>query len=315
MSGISVLIDAAIEFERTHQIVLFTLFEKSNFAIHLLGFPNNARVEWEPESQLFDLRVKGESQQCLLEIKTWSTLSENQRTRQTQYLRSTNSKAVYVLLATSWFEHTHRQVEAFYPGATKKVGYEELIDALQKLIADHDLESDLAELALAYRLALKSQFFRIKAQSFSSNSGSRLLHYSFYHVIQEKLSDIHTAIYTVNHPGGEVYILNNEDWQYPIINGTRVELYYELVNGRLCIKFFAGTASETKCSIRNIIRKAVRSTLIIDQPIIDSGRVGAYMTACQIEFNFLDLSKLEEALFLFRNVHERMPDIAKACLG
>ena len=57
MSGIELLFSASIEYERTHQLALFTLLRRSHLAETLLGIPDNPTILWEPRSQLFDLAV------------------------------------------------------------------------------------------------------------------------------------------------------------------------------------------------------------------------------------------------------------------
>ena len=69
MSGLSMLFTASLDYERTHQIVLKTLFDKANFAKYLIDFDSVINVEWEPERQLFDLALTNSENKAYIEIK------------------------------------------------------------------------------------------------------------------------------------------------------------------------------------------------------------------------------------------------------
>ena len=75
MSGISLLLNTSIDYERTHQIVLHTLLNKSNLAEHLFCLKEVREILWEPKKGLFDLALKSKNEEIYIEIKMWSSLS------------------------------------------------------------------------------------------------------------------------------------------------------------------------------------------------------------------------------------------------
>jgi len=171
---------------------------------------------------------------------------------------------------------------------------------------------DVYELALAYRNAIQDQFDKLK-NAYTTGDGGKLYFYSLYWEIQKRLKDMETAIYTVNNPGGSVYILNSSDYCLPFSVGHLTgKLYYELVNGRLCIKFYSEASNNEKYTIRDHVRQAVRRVLVSKYQVVDSGRLGAYMTACQIDRDFCDISKLDESASVFQEVANEFNNIIKA---
>jgi len=310
MSGIDLLLKTAIDYERTHQLAIFTLLSKSKFSSFLLGI-SDPRVLWEPERQLFDLGVQGKFKTVYIEIKMWSSLTENQQKRQQTFLISNNCTGYYILLGTSWFEYSLSDIENNFNGTATKIGYDEIISALNSLIVAPDQSPDVYELALAYRNALQEQFNILK-NAFKNNDGGKLFFYSLYREIQNRTQNIRTSIYTVNNPGGPVYILNNGDcWKKFTVGNLAGELYYELVNGRLCIKFYSEEKKEDKYLIKDQVRKAVRSVLSPKYKVIDTGRLGTYMTACQIDHDFTDIRNLDKSAYIFQDIANEFDKIIK----
>ncbi len=112
-----------------------------------------------------------------------------------------------------------------------------------------------------------------------------------------------TSIYTVNNPGGPVYILNSSDyWLRFTYENAAGELYYELVNGRLCFKFHINAPHQKKYKLRDDLRTAISKVYSADYKIIDSGRLGEYMTICQIEHDFTDIENFEESARIYTDV-------------
>jgi hypothetical protein len=172
--------------------------------------------------------------------------------------------------------------------------------------------SEIYELALAYRNALHEQYNRIE-NAYKNKDDSKLYYYSIYHKIQSRLNGIETSIYTVNNPGGPVYILNNtEYWRNFQIGQMTGELYYEIVNGRLCIKFHTDVANDVKYIIRENVRKAIKNIFGSSYQVIDSGRIGAYMTACQIEHDFTDINKFDQSAEIFLDIASKFEEVIKS---
>lgn len=302
MSGIDLLLRTAIDYERTHQIALFTLLSKSKMSEALLSIVNPRRIHWEPEGQLFDLAVEDEKTATYAELKMWSSLSNSQFKRQADFLRERKSRGVYLLLGTSWFEYTEKCVTIKSEGSATKIGYDELIAALNRLLVATGQAAEVYELALAYRNALQEQYNRIQT-AYRNRDNEKLFFYAIYREIQSRVKGMETSIYTVTNPGGPVYILNNSDfWLGFNYEKAEAELYYEIVNGRLCIKFCIEAPSETKYKLRDSLREAIRRVYGSDYEVIDAGRFGAYMTACQIDHDFTDIEKVECSAKIFSDI-------------
>jgi hypothetical protein len=131
-------------------------------------------------------------------------------------------------------------------------------------------------------------------------------------LVQEQLRGIRTRIWFANNPAGGVAILNDIDWYPLVMSGVEVKLYHELVNGKLCIKFYAETKeAELKCKIRDRVRAALHGELGNQYILWDTGRVGEYMTACRVEHEHLDITNIERVAEVFTAVHQAMPRISE----
>lgn len=310
MSGVDLLLSTAVDYERTHQIVLYTLFEKTDLPDLLVGVRRTQRTEWEPEGQLFDLGLSSDTSRVLLEIKMWSALTDGQLARQVEFLKTNGHRGGYVLLGTSWFEFDEAILGERTDGRGARLGYEQIIDALNRLLVAPGQSPDVYELALAYRNTLDSQFRKLK-DACHSDSKDKLFYYSLFWLLKQELKELKTAIYTVNNPGGPVYILNNRSWESLNIDGTATDLYYEVVNNRLCIKLHADSKDgPTLRRVRKKVRDAAHAVLDEKFELVDAGRLGAYMTACQIEHDFSLLAHMDKSIEVFAGMGRSLALIA-----
>jgi hypothetical protein len=111
MSAINLLLGTAIDYERTHQIILHTLLCESNLGSHLLNTTEKLTSTIEPEGGLFDLAINenqnpeakdsNNKYHIFLELKMWSSLSNNQIKRQTDFLQKEEKQGYYILLGSS----------------------------------------------------------------------------------------------------------------------------------------------------------------------------------------------------------------------
>lgn len=311
MSGVDLLLQTAIDYERTHQVALYALFENSDLPYLLTALRRARPTEWEPEKQLFDLGISDNISQFFLEIKMWSTLTDQQLDRQVAFLKSRGHRGGYVLLGTSWFEFDDTMISTRTEGLGARLGYEQLIGALNRLLVAPGQPPDVYELALAYRNALDFQFTTLKNAAHSGRAKDKLFYYSLFWLLKQKLQEFKTAIYTVNNPGGPVYILNNQSWEPLELKGVAIELYYEVVDDRLCIKFHAASEDETsRRHIRDAVRHAAHAVLDGQFRLTDSGRLGAYMTACQVEHDFSLSTDTDKSVAVFAGVGHSLPLIA-----
>jgi len=308
MSGIELLLKTSVDYERTHQLTLYTLLKEANLFTFLFDLHGDAEIVWEPEDQLFDLAVITKKRKIYIEIKMWSSLSNSQLNRQSSFLEKSNNIGAYILLGTSWFEY---QSSIDLPGI--KIGYKEIITGINKIITTTTYSSDIHELSLAYRNTLNNQFsFLINAFKTMVNK-NKIFYYSLYAYIQNNLNNIKTRIYTVNNAGGSVFILNNDDaWINVVVNRIKVDLYFEVESDYLLIKLHPNTDNnEIKLKIRDKIRRAVHKVFDNDYRIIDSGRLGKYMSACYIDHNFSDLNNIDKSISIFSDVHNKFNKIKK----
>lgn len=312
MSGIGLLFDTAIDYERTHQLAIYTLLKQSQLGNLLQGQDNSWEILWEPESQLFDLGLatSDTSSNTYIELKMWSSLGDNQKKRQSDFLNNKKAKGLYILLGTSWFEISSKDVTNFSGGLASKIGYVELIELLNQIIVSGKETPDVLELALSYRISLEKQYQHI-TNACGGSARNKLFWYSIYDQIRAHIEKTTGSIYTVNNPGGEVYILNdNNSWLSGTCDGVDVELYFEVVNGTLCIKFYAETDDkDKKRSIRDSIRGSIHNILDGKYNVVNAGRIDGYMTACQIEHDFSDISDIKRSAAMFDDVHTELQNI------
>ena len=328
MSGLYLLLENSIDFERTHQIVLNTLFNKSNFAFHLLGMGTPVEAEWEAEKQLFDLGVSDGKTRVLMELKMWSSLSGGQLARQTARLKGFKNAGEdvmgrHLLLGTSWFEWEPDVLLEESDNCSRRLGYEELIRALDSLLSSPGLGSDIRELASPYRDLLVKQFDKIKDAADDSveqeKKGARY-YYSLFWKLKNQLEKVGLErgkmwIHTATNAGGPVYILTDREWVAFQHKGMDVSLYYEVVNDHPCIKFTVDNPkkppSRDTSPIREAIRAAAKNVLGSKYKLLNVGRYGEYMSACQLDINVGDVHTLDESAKVLLALHEALPLIAK----
>ncbi|GEM_PF-3318812 len=328
MSGIGLLLENSIDFERTHQVVLYTLFKKSDFASYLLGLGKPIEVEWEAEKQLFDLGVSDGKTRALVELKMWSSLSGGQLARQTARLQGFKNagedvRGRHLLLGTSWFEWEPDVLLEESDNFSMRLGYEELIRALDSLLSSPGLGCDIGELASPYRDLLVKQFNEIKNAADDPDEqkkkGARY-YYSLFWKLKNQLEREGLArgkmwIHTATNAGGPVYILTDREWVAFQYKGMDVSLYYEVVNDWPCIKFTVedpeNPSSSETAPLREAIRSAARKIIKPGDGLINIGRYGKYMSACQIGVNVGDVHTLGESAKVLLELHDALPLIAK----
>jgi hypothetical protein len=233
MSGINLILGTALDYELTHQLAIYALLKESiKFSFFLSGLQSN-EILWEPEKQLFDLGIAKDNYKIYLEIKLRSSLTVNQIKRQKSFLENAKYQVIYVLLGTSGFEYSNESIINLTANYGIRVGYSELLEALNKLIDEPGESCDVHELALSYRNNIHNQYQNI-LNAYKSNKKDKLFYYSLYSEFQNKINNIKTDISIFN-KGAAVYNLCAQDWdQYPvIIHGTMTNVYYEISNDKL----------------------------------------------------------------------------------
>lgn len=313
MSGIDLHSGADLDYEETHQAVLYWLFENSEFPRALLGLVKTKPVDVEPEGRLFDLAVTGNEGTVFVEIKMWSSLADSQLYRQRRFLEKTGQTGRYVLLGTSWFEFEDEKIQRASNNTATKIGYGELICALDKLLEIPGQRQELYKLAQVYRKAIQVQLNDLKNAALTPRRRDKIFYYSLYRMLQDRLQGLETDIYSADNRGKTACILNNGRWWSLFVGGVATKLLCEVVNEKLCIKFIAATDNDDeKHRIRQQIRDAAHRFIDGGSGVIDAGRMGKVMTACQIDHDFTDIRNLDRSARLFRDVDAALPQIGRA---
>jgi hypothetical protein len=309
MSGLNLLFETSIDYERTHQIALFTLLQKSDLSKHLLDIDRKInKINWEPNRQLFDLGIETDLYKYLIEIKMWASLYKSQFEKQREALNKEGSYGVYLFLGTTWFEYDSECFKRDFGYKCVRIGYVELIKGLNDVLISHGNPTEIYELALAYRNAIRNQFERI-LNAYTGPVKDRVFYYSLYYKMKELLKDIPCSIYGANNPGGQVSILNNNHWHEVGIEGINVQLFYELVNGELCFKIRPDTDDYVmKDHIRNVVRPALQKAAGSDLILIKTGRTGEYMTIFKIKHDFTNLNLFNESIKIYKFAYRILLD-------
>ncbi|MBK8068125.1 MAG: hypothetical protein IPK27_10985 [Rhodanobacteraceae bacterium] len=308
MNAIDLLFREAVSLERTHQLALWILLKEANFCKAITGRESSGEIRWEPERQLFDLAVVGPDQEkTFLELKMWGSLSGEQLARQSYYLLKNASSGVYVLLGTSSFEVSAERIRRETHGRAIRVSYSELLAALQCICSSSGARAEVVDFAQAYANAIRDQVSLFEMQAQDASNG-KLYFYVRYQRLINSLST-EARIYTVNNPGGEVYILNFVD-SYNNINIGKChgQLYAELVNGRLCIKFWLDAPAETRRITRDELRALVREAMDSEN-FRNSGRLGNCMTVCSLEKDLSDPAQTDYAAQMICIVRRHFPEL------
>jgi hypothetical protein len=207
---LELLLKTAGQYERTHQVVLFVLFQ--NGLAEQLGLPPCKQVYLEYGRGLFDIALDhGAKPITGIEVKTWSDVSENQAERQRQWAEVEQGRILYVLMGWSEFEGP--------PGARianeRWIGVAELHDAIAQL-AEREPREEVRGLAAAYARWLAAHVQERQA-SLEHPQWSRLQFSMFYNQIR-RIFDYPSSIYKVDNPNGGRCILNFLSMAYRTLN-------------------------------------------------------------------------------------------------
>lgn len=307
---LDLLLENAGDYERTHQVVLYVLFKEGRLAEHL-GLPPARSVGWEDEGRLFDLTLKDGGRVTGVEVKTWSTVGEDQADRQRAWAKAGTRKLAYVLMGFSEFEDVPGDVI----GGEHHFGAKAIRDAMTAVAKDDRCGSKVRGLADAYGRWLDGHLAaRIKSLSTPKDKWGRLEYSVAYQRIREALG-WPSDIYYVANPAGGVYILNFDEWHDLGDRRARgTQLYWELINGVPHFKIGPvpknADAREVRAELRELLEAAAQKH---DLPIEFTGRTGAYMSlarATKSAMDFMDKGALDEDgvrnyLGVCRKVHER----------
>lgn len=322
MSAVRELLRASFDYERTHQVVLQYLIQKSPaFRKSLLDIDAELRVSLEKHSM--DLLLESADDGAFLafiEIKMWSTLWDEQRKKHGLYLEKKGGIGYYILLGTSQFEYDESDLTMEVHSSTKRLSYSELETALGQLSGD---TPEVIEIAKAYRELLTEQRQSI-LDGLGKGTTNRFYYYVLYSMMQEKLSPIKTRIYPVQHRGEKpVMILNPSDWMSNgiLLQGVKALIYFELQDDRLILKYHLESDDQ---ELRNQVRSAMieaSSQAFTGMSFKPSPRYGRrtgkqpYITACSLDRDFSDVQRIEQSCEIFRAVNENFGSFVDAVGG
>jgi hypothetical protein len=253
----------SIDFERTHQLILKSLFTDVNFARVITGqsFDEAINVTLEPFGSLFDLGLfrKDANCACLIELKMWSGLSNAQLERQTKFLKDNNYLGLHILLGTSDLQFYKNDlvddIAEMTGGFSKKIGYKELISYLAKFVEIWET-SPIKQIAQEYMEALNTQWQDLEGAWLNPEAHNHFRFYSTYNKIRNFLPDGSFPIYTVNNAGGAVYIMNDDSsWKGFTYCGYNFQVYQEILDNHYMIRIFSD-------DVPNHIRNEVKSQFI-----------------------------------------------------
>lgn len=244
-------LSSSINYELTHQLILKTLLEVTEFTKLLTGENlQDYHIVLEPEGGRFDIGIKSNAEEkwlYLLELKMWSTLSKQQLKAQTEFLIKENVKGIHILLGTA--DLIHYQSEEFdkiikdSKSTSRKIGYDKLISALESFGNDVPT-SPLSQMAESYAASLKEQYHHILSSWQQLDKENDISFYSLYYHMSKSLPHEQFLIYPVNNAAGGSVILNDQhSWVGFNYRGQKFEAYQEILDGVYMIRIYSENAN------------------------------------------------------------------------
>ncbi|MCS6789547.1 MAG: hypothetical protein NZ580_00995 [Bacteroidia bacterium] len=239
--------------EKAQKELFQTLFQHTELLRDLTGHaPKAGSLEREPEHGLFICRyLSSDDQPIYLYLKTSSFGSPRteyeQFSDQLSFLRR-NPDALYylVLLREAWFEWDDLYVKEELDPALRRIGYEEVLSAFQR-VAPEQLPEEFQQEFIAYRRHIQREYESLHAPG--SIIDQRLRYYvAFWHVREiilnrwrEKPSyPLQLRIRTQPHVHSshlEAYLLRQAPpYTLPIGNGEPLQLFWELERESLFLR-------------------------------------------------------------------------------
>jgi hypothetical protein len=280
---LDLLLQSAGDYERTHQTVLYVLFQ-NGLAQHL-GLAPARKVEWEYRKSLFDLALEhAGGAETGLEIKTWSELTKEQLERQRRWAAQSNGRLVYILMGFSEYEGLPGRVGA----AEVVAGVPRLAEAVEHLMrgTPHANVRGLAEAYLRWLRAHDDS----RRRGMDEKTWTRAQWAIFYANVRGA-QDREVSIYKVENPSGGIHVLNfSESWTP--LDDQRLpgaEVFWELVNGTPTFKF-GPTGKEAAREVKRAVRSELRGLVLAasQERGLDFkpfGRLGEHMGIAQASVN------------------------------
>ena len=319
-SAFELFLKEGIHFEITHQVILEQLLTVPAFTENLFGISGQGRKPVrEFDKGTFDLALVDASNELIfgIEIKVWSGLGNRQRDDQIDYLRKEKKTGAHLLLGPTHFEYRrsgdYDQMEKVSDGISQKIGFPELIHALEKTMDAFPSQS-MQAMAQIYASRLRKEWDELTEAWRPENMEKvswHVYYYSLYYQIQIRVKGIYTRIYKVNNPSGTKYILNDQDsWFGCHFKGCDFEVYHEFLDGVYMIRMWTDTKGEPhRKELKGLINDKLKETAIGHYDWDRGGRVSKYTIICRITLPFDTEAHLDEAANLMRETREALSEV------
>lgn len=270
MAAIDLLLKSLQTSERTHQVVLTRLLERTRllYRLGISGKPTG--VAMETDGRLYDLTVFLSTGQTIYgELKVNSSLTEDQIERQLKGLDLSKSPPdilVYFLLGTTRFswnqskllEVVNRLVPGLQAASILVIDTSRMQTCLHEALSEH-LENDDRDLAVAYLTAL--QEIGLLTESYATKDLAEWGYYEWfglYDAINNRPNQMGTLFtggmgYVPNQSGG--FVGFSWYWcDFPKVSGAQA--YLQIEETKLCFKVLVEEA-QSRAQIRNTLSEAV----------------------------------------------------------
>ncbi|MBO9703650.1 MAG: hypothetical protein J7604_25825 [Sporocytophaga sp.] len=312
MSAINLLLQSAVDYERTHQIILYTLLKDINFQRLFLDIDVEQLPVWEPLRGKFDLGIavkkpfEAENISAVFELKMWSNISEGQLKSQKEYLyQNENVKGFHILLGTCDYEYKDDYFQNVFGGRSVKISTCDLVDKLEQYKDGSEVGEDIKELVEVYIEVLKGLMndlnFAYKRQG--RLTADHFFYYSLYKKIQDLSSEQNLRIYKVNNRNSPSYIINDIDtWMSINYQGYVFRLYQEILNGEYQIRLHSNpeTPDIHKRVLKDLLLVKLSQSNLNLYDLEFRGKLTKYAILARKRLSFENEKDIEGAGDLFR---------------
>lgn len=280
-SALDLLLERGWGLEVLHQLILKELFDQSNLGRELgiwsLDAPPD--VLYEPFRGLFDLALRGDGPDVLIELKGATEVGEGQRSRQLAFAEAAGARRVYILLGVGYWAIT-REAGPTY------IGLPDLAEAVRRTVPT--LTGPLRELADAYLRRLEDS-----AATWTQNLGAEGGAITILRLYADIAAawPVEVRPWRATNRSGPEWILDADAWTKPDVTGwAGAELYWELVNGRTRFKVKWSGDPARAMMVRRVYQQSLLDAAAATGVDIRPTRAkrGRWMTAAEFEGNAAD---------------------------
>lgn len=135
------------------QILLEDCHEFAKYLFDIPSTPVHIKITPKPDNGIFDMLAVVDGQAYYVEVKIWACLSEEQFSRQIEYVKANGGHGCFVLFRAAADKWSPETVLRRSDNCCRVIGGEELRRALNMVTAFSNLE--LAEIAEAYKFVVR----------------------------------------------------------------------------------------------------------------------------------------------------------------